>query len=155
LPGLDGEDHIVDRTDLARIVGGGRHARSHVKVAVDALDVEAVGSHGVEVGTPSDEADVVTGRGQPPAEVPADPPGTPDSDPRSSGHHDSSLARRHAARPFLACYVDRSGPSPRPDDGRQGGRRQEGPKQRVRCADSDRALTGRAVHGRRARVAVP
>ena len=38
-----------------------------MKVAVDALDVEAVGSHGVEVGTPSDEADIVTGRGQPPA----------------------------------------------------------------------------------------
>ena len=75
---LDGEDHDVLRTSVSSLVECGS-AADHLR-AVLADDSHPGASNGVEVRATRDERDVLTGGGQPPADVAANRTRTDDGD---------------------------------------------------------------------------
>ena len=82
LPRLNGDEDVVDRSHLARIVR--RRYRRHVEITVRAVDTQAFGPQRLKMSSARDEHDVFAGVRQAPAEVTADSSGTEHREPHVS-----------------------------------------------------------------------
>ena len=75
--GLDAKQHEVARTDISRVIGGGR---LRLEVALHAAHPQSMLAKCLQVGTPRYEVHLCSGLGEPPAEIATDPAGRINSD---------------------------------------------------------------------------
>ena len=125
LPGLDADQHDVDRAQRRRIVGGGR--RLDHEVAGDARHPKAARADGRQVLSPGDEGHVLAGLGQPPAEVASHCAGSEDRDAHAAFQRwDGSMAdadERKVSNPTSKRRVEATRPRLNYGCGRRVGRK--------------------------------